>query len=98
MVRFLVIEPAHQGSSLRLGTGVRIFINLLQELTGTILSVVGNVPVDSEAHVMTSLISRIYRFSLLELLIGLGLHLCIRRVECTCICECLCLYCALKKK
>ena len=64
LVRFLVVEPAHQGSSLRLGTGVRIFLNLFQDLTGAILSVVANVSVDSEALVVTSSISRICRLSL----------------------------------
>jgi hypothetical protein len=32
LVRFLVVEPAHQGSSPRLGTGVRIFLDLFQDL------------------------------------------------------------------
>jgi hypothetical protein len=33
LVGFLVVEPAHPGSSPRLGTGVRIFLNLFQNLT-----------------------------------------------------------------
>ena len=44
LVRLLVVEPAHQGSSLRIGTSARIFL----DLTGNFLSVVGDVSVDSE--------------------------------------------------
>ena len=29
LVRLLVVEPTHSGSSLRLGTGARTFLNLL---------------------------------------------------------------------
>ena len=54
LVRFLVVEPAHPGSSLRLGTGARNFLDLFQDLTGTILSVVVDVPVDSEVPMVTS--------------------------------------------
>jgi hypothetical protein len=34
--------------------GVRIFLNLLHDLTGAILSAVGDVPIDNEAHMVTS--------------------------------------------
>jgi len=44
-------ESAHSGSSLRLGTSARIFLNLFQNLTSVILSVVGDMPVDSEAPI-----------------------------------------------
>jgi len=33
LVRFLMLEPAHLGLSPRLGTGVRIFLDLFQDLT-----------------------------------------------------------------
>jgi len=32
-VNFLAVEPAHPGSSLRLGMGARIFLDLFQDLT-----------------------------------------------------------------
>ena len=41
--------------------------------------VVGDVPVDSEAPVVISSISRICRLSLSDVLIGVGLHACIHR-------------------
>ena len=50
-----------------------------------VLSVVGDVPVDSGAPVVTSSISRICRLSLSEVLIGVGLRACIHRVECACV-------------
>ena len=46
------------------------------------LSVVGDVPVDSEAPVVTSSILRICRLSLSEVLIGIGLCARIHRDEC----------------
>ncbi|KAF8760449.1 hypothetical protein HU200_010160 [Digitaria exilis] len=82
LARFLVMEPAHQGSSPRLGTGARIFLDLFQDLTGAILSVVGNVPVGSEAPVVTSSIWRICRPSLSEVLIGVGLRAYVCRGKC----------------
>jgi hypothetical protein len=33
LVGFLMVEPAHPGSSLRLNTDARIFLNLFQDLT-----------------------------------------------------------------
>ena len=98
LVRFLVVEPAHQGSSPRLDNGACIFLNLFQDFTGAILLVVGDVPVDSEAPVVTSSISRICRLSLLKVLIEVGLRACIHRGECACVCECLYLYCVSQKK
>ena len=58
-----------------------------------VLLVVGDVPVDSEALVVTSSISRICRLSLSEVLIGVGLRTCIHRDECACmfvsVCVCI---------
>ena len=92
-----MVEPIHQGSSPRLSTSARIFLNLFQDLTCAILSVVGDVLVDSETPVVTSSISRISRFSLSEVLIRVGLRACIHRGECACVCERLRLYCISKK-
>ena len=50
------------------------------------LSVVGGVPVDSGAPVVTSSISRICRLSLSEVLIEVGLCACIYRDDCACVC------------
>ena len=50
-----------------------------------VLSVVGDVPVDSGAPVVTSSISRICRLSLSEVLIRVGLRTCIHRDECACV-------------
>jgi hypothetical protein len=58
LVRLLVVESTHPGSCPRLGTGARIFLDLFQDLTVFVLSVVGDVPVDSEAPVVTSSIPR----------------------------------------
>ena len=88
-----MVEPAHQGSSPRLGTGAHIiFLGLFQDLTCAILSVVGDVPLDSEAPMVISLISRICRLSLSEMLIGVG---CVRVFigMSVCVCEHLRLYC-----
>ena len=82
LVWFLMMEPVHPGSSPRLGTGARIFLDLLQSLTSTILSVVDDVLIDSEAYVVTSSISKIYWLSLLNTLIGVGLHAYIYKGEC----------------
>jgi len=49
-----VVELVRLGLSPRLGTGDRIFLDLLQDLTVLPLSVVGDVHVDSGAPVMTS--------------------------------------------
>ena len=46
-----------RGSNFLLGTGACIFVDLFQILIGTILSTVGDVPVDSEASLVTSSIS-----------------------------------------
>ena len=97
-VRFHVVEPAQQGSSPRLGTDARIFLDLFQDLTGAIVTVVGNVAVDIEAPVVTSSILRICQLSLSEVFIGVGLHAYIHRGECGCVCERLRLYCISQKK
>ena len=72
MVRFRVVEPAHPGSSPRLGMGVRIYLDLFQDLTGDVLSVVCDVPVNSEAPVVTSSTSRYVGPSISEVLIRVG--------------------------
>jgi len=92
LARLLVVQPAHQSSSPRLGAGARIFLDLFHDLTGTILSVVGNVPADSEAPVVTLSILRICRLNLSEVLMGVGLRACVRRGKCACMFELLRLY------
>jgi hypothetical protein len=71
------LAPAYLGLSSRLGTFARIFLDLFHNLTDVILSVVDDVSIHSEALVVTSSIFRICRLSLLEVLIGVGLHECI---------------------
>jgi hypothetical protein len=61
----------YPSSSPELGTDAHIFLDLFQDLTGAILSVVGDVSVDSEALAVTSSILKIYRLSLSKMLIGL---------------------------
>jgi hypothetical protein len=51
VVRFLVVEPVHQDSSSRLDMGVCIYLDLFQDLTGAMILVVGEVPVNSDALV-----------------------------------------------
>jgi hypothetical protein len=53
LVGLFVVEPAHLGSSPRLDTG------FISGFNSAILSVVGDVPVDSEASVVISSISRL---------------------------------------
>jgi hypothetical protein len=77
-----VVEPAHQDLSPQLGINVHIFLNLFQDLVIFVLLVVGDVSIDSEAPVVTSSISRICQLSLLEMLIGVELHACVRRGKC----------------
>jgi hypothetical protein len=48
LVRFLVVEHVHLGSSPQLSIGARIFLDLFQDLTDAIVLVVGDVPVHSE--------------------------------------------------
>jgi len=48
LVRFLVVESVHQSSSPQRSIGACIFLNLFQDLTGATLSVVSDVPIDSE--------------------------------------------------
>ena len=80
------------------GAGARIFLNLFQNFTGVILSLICYMPVDSETLVVTSSISRICRLSLSEVHIGLVLRACIHTGECGCVCERLRLYCVSKNK
>jgi len=49
-----------------------------------VVSVVGDVPVDSRAPMVTSSILRICRLCLSEVLIEVGLRACIHRDECVC--------------
>ena len=69
MVRFLVVEPAHPGSCPRLSMDARIYLKLLQDLTGDVLSVLRDVPINSEAPVVTSSTSRYAGPSISEVLI-----------------------------
>ena len=63
-----------------------------------VLSVVGEVPVDSGAPMVTSSISRICRLSLSEVLIGVGLRACIHRDECACVFVSICVFNVFLKK
>ena len=63
-----------------------------------VLSVVGDVPINSGAPVVTSSISRICRLSLSEVLIGVGLRACIHRDECACVFVSVCVCTFLEKK
>jgi len=65
-----------------------------------VLSVVGDVPVDSGVPVVTSSISRNCRLNLLEVPIGVGLRVCIHRDECACVflSVCVCTVFLKKKK
>nr|CAB3492668.1 unnamed protein product [Digitaria exilis] len=45
---YVMMPPPGPTAPPRLGTGARIFLDLFQDLTGAILSVVGDVPLDSE--------------------------------------------------
>lgn len=69
-----MVEPVHPDLRSRFNIDTRIFLNLFQDLTGVILLLVGNVPIESDAPVMTSSILRIYRLCLSEVLKGVGLH------------------------
>jgi len=79
----------------RLCTSAPIFLDLFQNLTVAILLVIGDVPIDCEASVVTSPILRICQLGLLEVLIEVELRVC--RGEYACVCEHMHLYCVLKK-
>jgi len=51
------VESVHPGSSLRLDTDARIFLNLFQNLTAKLL-VIDDMSLDNETSVVTSSISR----------------------------------------
>jgi len=85
LVRFLLAIPIHSSSRPRLFTSAHIFLNLFQDLIIAILSVVGGMPVDYETPVVTFSILKICSLILSEVLIGIGLHACIHRDECTCV-------------
>jgi hypothetical protein len=72
-----VVKHVHLGLRSRLGMDARVFLDLLQDLTGPILLVIDDVPVDSDTSMVTSSISRICRLSLSEVLIGVRLHACL---------------------
>ncbi len=67
---------------------------------GFVRSVVGDVPVDSEASVVNSLISRMdvpAQFS--KMLIGVGFRTCVHRGECACVVSvCVAVLCYISKK
>lgn len=76
-VVFLWWNLVHQSSSSRLDTSVP-FLNLI----GAIFSAIGDVSIDIEASVVASSISRVYRLSLSNVLIEVGMCVCVRRGEC----------------
>ena len=59
-----MVEPAHPDSSSGLSTGACIFLNLFQDLTGALISLVSGVTIDSETFVVTSSISSIRQLNL----------------------------------
>jgi hypothetical protein len=85
LVRFFVVEPVHQSLSLRLGAGAHIFFDLFRDLTNFILSLVGDVPVDSEVQMVTLSVSMICGLSPSEVLIEVGLRACVHRSEYACV-------------
>ena len=80
LVRFHVVE-----SISRLDIGVCIFLNLFYNLTGVILLMVGDISMDSEALKVTSLILKVYRLSLLKMLVWIKLRACFHRIESMCV-------------
>ena len=62
------------------------------------LSVVGDVPVDSGVPVVTSSISRSCRLNILEVPIGVGLRVCIHRDEGACVFVSVCICTVFLKK
>ena len=59
---------------------------------------VGDIPINSGAPVVTSSISKIYRLSLSEVHIGVGLRACIHRDECACVFVSVCVCTVFLKK
>ena len=62
------------------------------------LSAVDDVSIDSGAYVVTSSISKICRLRLLNVLIGVGLCVCIYRDECACVFVSVCVCTVFLKK
>ena len=93
-----MVEPMHLDSSLRLRTGAHILLDLLQDICGAILSVVGNVLLDSEAPVVALSISMICRLGLSEVLVEIGFRACIRRDKYVCVYMSICISTVLRKK
>jgi hypothetical protein len=54
LVWFLIAEPVHLNLNPQFGRVLVFFLDLFQNLTTFILLVIGDVPVDSEAPVVTS--------------------------------------------
>jgi hypothetical protein len=65
LVGFFVVEPIYTSLSPRLGTGARIFSGFILGFNGAMLSVAGNILVNCETPVVTSLNSS-------EMLIEIG--------------------------
>ena len=63
-----------------------------------VLSVVGDVPVDSGMHVVILSISSICRLSLSEMLIGVELRVCIHRDDSACVFVSICVCTVFLKK
>ena len=79
--------------------GASTFLNLFQNLTSVVHSVVGDMSIYNEMPVMISSISRVCQLSLSKMLIGLGLRAWIYKVSVhACICEHLRLYAVLQNK
>jgi hypothetical protein len=79
-VRFHVVE-----SISRLNIGVCIFLNLFYNLIGVILSMVDDISMDSETLKVTSLILKVYRLSLLKMLVWIKFRACFHRIESMCV-------------
>lgn len=90
LVRFVVVKHTSIWVCPRLDMCVCVFLDLFQNrFSGTILPLVGDVPVDSETHVMT--------FNLDICLLSLGAYsgrgcACVRRNKCTNIYMSVCVY------
>jgi hypothetical protein len=50
VVGFPMVEPTHPSSSPRLGMKVRVYLDLFQNFFGSILLMVGDVPVNNKTQ------------------------------------------------
>lgn len=89
VVRVLEVELAHMIIFM-------FFLDLFQDLTGIVLSVVDDIPVDRETSVWLRQSRDHSRLSLFEILIGVWLRACILKVYMR-LRECFRLYCLYKK-